>query len=452
MECYLAIDIGASSGRHMAGWLEDGKISIKELYRFENKLEKRRGFLCWNIDRLYAHVIEGLKRCKDANMIPVSIGIDTWAVDFILLDKNGERLTEAVSYRDKRTLGMDVEVERLIPFTELYRRTGIQKLSFNTIYQLASLKKQEPALLERAHDFLMIPDYLHYCLTGKVSNEYTNASTTSLLDVYKKDWDYDLINTLGFPKYLFKPVMNAGFRLGPLSASVCAEIGFTSEVILPATHDTGSAFLAVPSADKALYLSSGTWSLLGIESPRPIITDEARESNFTNEGAYNGYRFLKNIMGLWMIQCVRNELDKRYSFSQLALMAQESECEALFDVNDERFLAPKSMIEAVQDICVKTKQSVPKSIGEIMHCIYKSLARSYFLGFEDIKRVTGQSFVAFNIVGGGAKDEYLNTLAAQETGLPVYAGPVEATVIGNLYAQMLSTGRASPAPLKFPRV
>ncbi|MDR2808393.1 MAG: rhamnulokinase [Spirochaetaceae bacterium] len=443
MDYYVAIDIGASSGRHVAGWFEEGKIRTQEVYRFENRFEMRGGRLCWDIDGLYEQVLEGLKRCKALNIIPVSIGIDTWAVDFILLDKDGLRLGESVSYRDGRTAGMDARVEQVIPFTELYRRTGIQKQPFNTIYQLMAIKTQEADLLNRAEQFLMIPDYLHYRLTGLVSNEYTNASTTALLNVKTRDWDKDIIQALGFPLHLFKPLMNAGDKLGALSPAVCAHLGFSSTVILPATHDTGSAFLAVPSSnkEKSVYLSSGTWSLLGIESPVPILTDEAREENFTNEGAYQGnYRFLKNIMGLWMIQSVRNELDKKYSFSDLARMAQESTSSTLFDVNDPRFLAPASMLAAIQDICRETKQPLPQSIGEVMHCIYTNLARSYQKALKEIQRISGHKFCTLNIVGGGSKDDYLNELTAQAAGLPLSIGPVEATVIGNLCAQMLSQG------------
>ncbi|MDR2149646.1 MAG: rhamnulokinase [Spirochaetaceae bacterium] len=443
MEYYLAIDIGASSGRHIAGWLAEGKLHTKELYRFENRLVQKSGRLFWDIEALYAEVLKGLERCNTLNMIPVSVGIDTWAVDFILLDSAGARLGEAISYRDARTEGMDAAVERALPFPELYRRTGIQKQPFNTIYQLMALKKQEPALLERAAAFLMIPDYLHYRLTGIISQEYTNASTTALLNVQTRDWDTDIIETLGFPAHLFQPLKRAGQKLGVFSAAVRAQLGFSATVILPATHDTGSAFVAVPAVNAAesVYLSSGTWSLLGIESASPLLTDAARDGNFTNEGAYQSkYRFLKNIMGLWMIQAVRHELESPYSFSALAEMAQEATSSALFAVNDPRFLAPQSMRAAIQDICRETGQQVPKSIGEIMLSIYRSLAACYQQGLAALENITGKTFRALHIVGGGSKDAYLNELTAHATGLPVHAGPVEATVIGNLCVQMISSG------------
>jgi rhamnulokinase len=453
--CYLAIDIGASSGRHIVGWIENEKILIKEIYRFENRLEKKNGRLCWDIERLFDEVITGMRQCKIQGFIPVSLGIDTWGADFILLDKDGTRLGDAVSYRDSRTVGMDREVEKILSFDELYRLTGIQKQSFNTIYQLMALKKEDD-ILEKAEDFLMMPDYLHYRLTSVKTNEYTNATTTSL--VSGGDWNWDIIRAIGFPEKIFKPLNKAGKRIGTLSKAVSDTVGFSCAVTLPATHDTGSAFLALPlppsqtdlNSDESknsgtVYISSGTWSLLGIETPVPIITAEGMRANFSNEGGYEyRYRFLKNIMGLWMVQSVRNELETRYSFNELCSMADEAASfSTIVDVNNPVFLAPASMITAIKEVCAQDGQAVPKTTGEIMQCLYQNLAASYRDAIHSMEKITGRKFTAVNIVGGGCKDEYLNRLTAKVTGLSVSAGPVEATVIGNLIVQMIADGEVA---------
>jgi rhamnulokinase len=448
MDYYLAIDIGASSGRHILGWIDNGKMHIQELYRFENVPVRQNGHLCWDIDGLFHHVIEGLKHAALCGKNPVSIGIDTWGVDFVLLDGEKRRLGDCVSYRDNRTAGMDAAVEKSISFTELYARTGIQKQPFNTIYQLMALK--EAGLLpEEARHFLMIPDYLHYRLTGFTGNEYTNATTTALVNAETKEWDYEILRRLGFPERLFGGLCGAGDTVGPLLPEIAGEAGFSCSVTLPATHDTGSAFMAAPvkhdgdtiSAGHA-YLSSGTWSLLGIESARPIISAKSMRENWTNEGGYGGScRFLKNIMGLWMIQSVRNELGKKHSFSELALMAEEAAgFESIVHVNDNDFFSPVSMIEAVKNKCIQTGQKPPESTGEIMQCLYRSLAQSYREAILNIEDITGKKITALNIMGGGSKDDYLNALTSRAAGIPVYAGPAEATVTGNLSAQMIANG------------
>jgi rhamnulokinase len=457
-EYFLAIDIGASSGRHMISWMEDGKMCLKEMYRFENRQIQTGGHLCWDMDNLWRGVIEGLKACKNANMIPKTIGIDTWAVDFVLLDKDDNLIGNAVAYRDDRTRGMDEKVFDLIPEKELYERTGIQKQPFNTIYQLMALKDQAPEDLERAESLLMLPDYLGFRLTGVKKQEYTNATSTNLVNAREKKWDKELINRLGFPEKLFKELSLPGTVVGELREDIAGEAGFNATVILPATHDTGSAFLSVPARDESsVYLSSGTWSLLGIESPEPITTPEARDENLTNEGgAYYRYRFLKNIMGLWIIQSVRRELNgseyvegrkskyaagKTYSFPDL--IGEARSCEsfgAAIDVNDESFLSPVSMIDAIKDHCRTHGQPVPESVGEIMQCVYKGLAGCYADTIVKLREITGRNITGINIIGGGCQDEYLNELTAKATGLPVYAGPIEGTAIGNLMLQMISAG------------
>lgn len=458
MNYYLAIDIGASSGRHILGHVEDGKILLEEVYRFDNKQIHKNGHDCWDVDHLWSGILSGLKTCKELGKVPTTIGIDTWAVDYVLLDKDDNMVGDAVAYRDSRTEGMDKIVEALIPPEVLYSHTGIQKQSFNTIYQLMAQKQAHPKQLEQAKSLLMIPDYFHFLLTGIKKQEYTNATSTNLVNAHTKLWDYPLISKLGLPGELFGTLSMPGTIVGELLPEIQQEVGFNSTVILPATHDTGSAFLAVPAKDdNAVYLSSGTWSLLGEENEKPITTETSRLKNFTNEGgAWYRYRYLKNIMGLWMIQSIRRELNgvayvagrtskyatnKQWSFPDLinAAMGAQNFC-SLVDVNDSCFLAPESMIDAVQDYCKKTGQKVPKTIGEIMQCVYLSLAKSYSEAIESLSTLTGKTYTSINIVGGGCQDMYLNAMTARATGLPVFAGPVEGTAIGNLTVQLIANG------------
>ena len=455
---FLAIDIGASSGRHMLGWMEEGKMMLREMYRFENRQQEKDGHLCWDLDNLWNGVVEGLKACKKEGMIPETIGIDTWAVDFVLLDAEDKLIGNAVAYRDDRTKGMDSEVFSIIPEKELYERTGIQKQPFNTIYQLMAVKRQAPRDLERAETFLMLPDYLNFRLTGVKKQEYTNATSTNLVNARDKAWDMELISRLGFPEKLFGELSVPGTVVGALSTEIEELVGFSSTVILPATHDTGSAFLSVPARDEtSVYLSSGTWSLLGVENPEPITSQDAQKANLTNEGgAFYRYRFLKNIMGLWIIQSIRRELNgseyvegrkskyatgRNYSFPDLIQEARGCEdFETVLDVNDESFLAPVSMIDAIKDYCKASGKAVPETVGEIMQCVYKGLAKCYGDTVKQISEITGKEITAVNIIGGGCQDAYLNELTAKATGLPVFAGPIEGTAIGNLVIQMIKAG------------
>ncbi len=437
---FLAIDIGASSGRHILGWLDNGKLNLKEVYRFKNGATSIDGKLVWDDKGLFLDIVAGLKKCKDDGTIPSSIGIDTWGVDYALLDENDNLLGEVYSYRDDRTLSIIDEVFALISEQELYQRTGIQKQVFNTIFQLYCDKKS--GKLQKAKTFLMMPDYLHFLLTGVKRNEYTNASTTSMLNAKTRDWDYELIDKLGFNKDLFKPLSMPGTLVGKLKDEIAKEVGFDAEVYLPATHDTASAVMAVPSTDMPLYISSGTWSLFGVETPIEITTERARTSGFTNEGGYNkSVRFLKNIMGLWMIQCVKKEYNDKYSFVDFADLASEvKDFNSIVDVNDISFFAPTSMIDAIKDYCKKTNQKVPNTVGEVALCVYASLAHSYDLSVKQIQDIYNMEFNAINIVGGGCQNVLLNNLTASYSGKKVIAGPVEATAIGNLLAQMLAKG------------
>ena len=447
--CHLAVDIGASSGRHMIGYLEDGKICLKELYRFENRLIHKDDHLCWDIDHLYEEVLNGIKECAKQGYAPKTMGIDTWAVDFVLLDHNGERIGDAVSYRDDRTDAIRDELEQkgILSFEEHYARTGIQFQKFNTVYQLLALKKEHPEYLDRAESLLMIPDYLNYKLTGKKAQEYTNASTTALVSAVTRDWDRELMKRLGIPERIFEKIAPAGTVLGEFSEAIQNETGLNMTVILPATHDTGSAYLAVPAKDEnAVFLSSGTWSLLGVENKEPITTAESCAQNFTNEGGYEyRFRYLKNIMGLWMIQSIRRELKdengKLPSFPDLIAAAKDAhDFPSVVDPDDDRFLAPASMIEEVKQACMDSNQPVPETTGEIMQAVYNSLSQDYRRAVESLQKLTGKTYTALHIVGGGSQDMYLNQMTADAAGLPVYAGPTEGTALGNLIVQMITAG------------
>lgn len=448
---YLAVDIGASGGRHILGTVKKGTLELQEIYRFDNGMKRKDGHLCWDVESLFAEIKEGMKKCRKLGKIPVSMGIDTWAVDFVLLDGENRMLGNAAGYRDDRTKGMDEKLYEIISLKDLYGRTGIQKQIFNTIYQLMAVKEENPEHLEKGESFFMIPDYFHYLLTGVKKQEYTNATTTQLVNAETGTWDYELIGKLDLPDRLFGELSMPGTLVGPLSEAVEKEVGFSCQVILPATHDTGSAVMAVPlvpvgedSMGDILYISSGTWSLMGTELPKADCSIESMESNFTNEGGYgHRFRYLKNIMGLWMIQSVKKELKEKgeeYSFSELCRMASEEKITSIVNCNDSVFLAPESMIKAVQDFCQRSGMDVPKTPGQIAAVIYNSLAACYGDTVKELEAITGRYHPAIHVVGGGSNAEYLNQLTADRTGRTVYAGPGEATAIGNLLAQMLAAG------------
>ncbi len=439
---YLAIDIGASSGRHILAHLEDGKMVLEEMYRFWNGMKEKDGELCWDVDQLFAEIVAGMKKCAEAGKIPVSMGIDTWAVDYVLLDAQDKRLGNSVGYRDGRTKGADEMVYAIIPEKELYGRTGIQKQIFNTIYQLMAVKRDHPEYLKEAKSLLMIPEYFNFLLTGKKAAEYTNATTTQLVNPETKDWDYELITRLGYPKEIFQKIEKPGTVLGTLTEEIKAQTGFDCQVVLPATHDTGSAVMAVPSdSDDTLYISSGTWSLMGVERMQADCSMESMERNLTNEGGYDyRFRYLKNIMGLWMIQSVRTELAPDQGFGEICENASKTSIASLVDCNDDRFLAPENMTREVQKACEETGQQVPEGIAEVASVIYNSLAQCYAKTIEEIEGMTGVHYDCIHVVGGGANASYLNELTAKATGRTVYAGPTEATAIGNLAAQMIAGG------------
>jgi len=440
---YLAVDIGASSGRHILGSLQDGKIVLEEIYRFENGMQRENGHLYWDSDGLFENIVNGLAECKKLGKIPESVGIDTWGVDYALLDENDELVTRVRGYRDSRTTGMDDEVYKIIPEKELYARTGIAKQMFNTIFQLMATKKEEPEALERTKTFLHLPDYFHFLLSGKKVSEYTEATTGQLVNVETGQWDFELMDRLGFPTGMFLPLSMPGTLSGPLKPEIEERVGFSCSVVVPATHDTASAVMSVPTkGGDCVYISSGTWSLMGVESKTAVTSEESRLSNFTNEGGYDHrFRFLKNIMGLWMIQQVRHELNDAYSFGEICDMAEaEKDFPSRVDVNDNCFMAPENMTEEVKDYCRRTGQPVPENLGQLATVIYQSLAECYAKTIEEIESLTGKHYDAINIVGGGSKASYLNQLTANKSGRTVYAGPGEATAIGNLVAQMIYGG------------
>lgn len=441
-ESYLAIDIGASGGRHILGKIEDGRLVTREIYRFPNGARRNRaGRLCWDIPALWEEVLTGLRRCAQTGEIPVSVGIDTWGVDFVLLDGENRPVGDFYAYRDGSVQGMDAAVEELISPGELYARTGIQKQIFNTVYQLTARRIQSPEILEKAEKLLFIPDYLHFLLTGELSCEYTVASTSGLLSAARRDWDFDLIDRLKLPGKIFLPLSAPGTVLGEFSDGVTKAAGFRAKVVLPAAHDTGSAVMAVPEpSGEALYISSGTWSLMGVERDAPDTGEASRRLNFTNEGGYGGsYRYLKNIMGLWILQSLSRETGR--SFDEIMREAgAHLDTPIRFDVDDPSLLSPGSMSGAVRAL---TGRPGNLSDGEMFAAVYLSLADCYGRTFRQICSRTGRDYPCLHIIGGGSRDRLLNRLSAKACGIPVTAGPGEATAIGNLLCQMIAGGRFS---------
>lgn len=441
MEYHLAIDIGASSGRHILGYLEDGQIKIEEIYRFENGISKVEDEYCWDLKKLFSEIKAGIKKCSELGKLPKSIGIDTWGVDFVLLDENEKVLGNTVAYRDDRTEGMMEEVFKDIPDDMLYLYTGIQFQRFNTIYQLLAIKNKKPELLEKAKTFLMVPDYLHYLLTGVKVNEYTNATTTQLVNSFDRTWDKKILDTLGIKKEIFQEIKLPKTNIGGFRSELVEEFGFDMEVVLPATHDTGSAFISsIGNEVDSILLSSGTWSLIGVENHFPICVPQSMGYNFTNEGGIDyRFRFLKNIMGLWMIQEVRRNFENKYSFAELVVLAKEAEAFAsIINVDDDRFLNPENMIEEVKAACIERGQPAPETSGEIAICVFNSLVDSYQNSVLQIEEIFEKEYKNINIFGGGCQNELLNQLVANKTGKEVLAGPVEATAIGNIVCQLLS--------------
>lgn len=440
---HLAVDLGASSGRLILGGLEDGRIVLEEVYRFENNVVRRDGHLCWDYDRLFTQIVNGLRHCHDIGKIPATMAIDTWGVDYALLDEKDRLLGETYAYRDSRTVGIPEEFFKVMPEAELYARTGCRAQAINTLFQLYETYRREPELAARTKTFLMLPEYLNFLLTGVKMNEYTNATTTNMVNCETGTWDEKILDLIGFPKEAFGPLHQPCREVGNLKEEIAEKVGFTCRVILAASHDTASAVLAVPTTkDNIVYISSGTWSIFGTELPRANTSQIGFESGFTNEGSCGGrIRYLRNINGMWFVQSVRRELDKKYSFGQLADLAAEAEdFPSVVDVSDPRFLAPESMIAEIKEYCRDSGQPVPSTVGEIMRAIYAGLSTAYAGSVRLLSKITGQKIECIHIVGGGSKDEYLDALTAKACGIPVLTGPTECSAIGNILAQMICEG------------
>lgn len=445
---YLAVDLGAGSGRVLAGEFDGQRIELQELNRFENRPVELPDGWHWNLTELYQNIIDGLKAAaKKYRHRPISVGIDTWGVDYGLLDKGGRLLAMPYQYRDSRSDGMMEAAYRKVPQKEIYEATGIQFMFFNSIFQLLSEVEQRNPALGIAEDLLFIPDLLGYWLTGEKTQERSAASTSQLYNPTTKDWDYRLIERLGLPTHLFKKISDAGDTLGTLRSSVKAYTGLKNlKVITVGGHDTASAVAAVPS-QKAMpaYLSSGTWSLMGLELPEPVISEKSFRDSFTNEIGVNGtVRFLKNICGLWLIQESRRywlDHGHDYSYADMAGLASKvAPFRSLIDPDDSRFTEAGRMPEKIQDYCRETKQQVPESPGEIIRCIYESLALRYAEIWQKLLNYTDDPPDCLHIVGGGCQDTLLNQFTANAINATVKAGPIEATGLGNIMAQMMADG------------
>ncbi len=434
---HLAIDIGASSGRHIVAWRENGEVIMKEVYRFKNGPVKKDGSLTWDLENLCNEVVNGLKAAKDAGYEPDSVGIDTWGVDYVLLDEKNEPILPVFCYRDERGAESSEQVHRILPFKELYKHTGIQFQPFNTIYQMFWDKQK--GRLDKASDFLLLPEYLGFFLTGVKVHEYTNCSTTGLVNAESRKWDKELIEKLNLPLSFFEsqPV-TAPIMLGKLKNEIVKKVGFNCDLILPATHDTGSAVASLKEtkAENAIFISSGTWSLMGVELDKPLTSEKALAANFSNEGGIGTIRFLKNIMGLWLVQCLKKELDDKYSFAELAKMAsEENKFDYRLDVNAEKYLAPESMTDTIKAECREKNWPVPETPGELANAIYVSLAHCYDEAAKELENITGAHFDNICIIGGGSNNKYLNELTEKITGKTVVLGSPEATALGNIILQ-----------------
>ena len=417
---YLAIDIGASSGRHIVGRLEDGTVKTEEVHRFPNGVTERDGHLVWDADALLSHVKEGIDRALERFPDIVSLSIDTWGVDYVLL-RGDEEVRPCYAYRDSRTEAVIPGVHKKVPFEDLYRRTGCQFQPFNTVYQLYD--DLQKGRLEGVTDFLMVPEYLMWKLTGVKAREYTNATTTGLVNAKTGEFDMEIIKSLGLPERLFPKLQQPGTAIGEYKGI---------KVVLCATHDTASAVEGIPMDGEQLYISSGTWSLLGVKSPVPHTDENSRLANYSNEGGVGYIRYQKNIMGMWIVNRLRDELCPDKPFPEIVAEAEASAFDGTVDANAQQFLAPESM-KAAFDGALSVR---PESAGDYFRCAYRSLALSYRDAIRELEANTSKTYEKLYIVGGGAKNAFLNELTAEATGKEVVALPIEATALGNLKIQM----------------
>lgn len=429
---YLAIDIGASSGRYIVGWEDDGKIIVDEVFRFKNGVKTQCGHLVWDIDSLFKNVKLGIKRALKKYPKIRSLAIDTWAVDYVIINE-GEPFMPCLSYRDNRTEAVIGEVHSIVTFEKLYEKKGIQFQSFNTVYQLYEDKKR--GRLYAATDFLMIPEYLDFLLTGVIKKEYTNATTTGLLNAKTGEWDWDIIQTLGLPREIFGKLYAPGESAGMLKPEIAAEVCGQIEVVLCASHDTASAVEGIPMRGNQPYISSGTWSLLGIKSPVPHTDENSRAGNWSNEGGVGYVRYQKNIMGMWVVNRLKEELCPEKDFAQIVREAENSDFDDITGINAPAFLSPESMKKAFDD-AFADKDIKPQKESDYFKCAYLSLAASYANSLRELEENTGIKAEELYIVGGGAKNKFLNKLTEDFCGVKVVALPIEATAIGNLKIQI----------------
>ena len=428
MKYYLAIDLGASSGRHVVGYLDNGQIILEEIHRFKTGMDESNDGLVWDIHRLNREILLGIKKAFKKYRQIESLSIDTWGVDYVLMNGDKE-IPPFYAYRNERNIKSSQKVHKIIPFEVLYKRTGIQIASFNTIYQLFDDK--EKGRLDKATDYLMLPSYFSYKLTGIKTHEFTNETTGALINANTKKYDKEILDKLLLPNKLFKDIKQPGYMIGELLPNIQIEVGGNTKVLLCASHDTASAFEAIDIDDDSIILSSGTWSLLGIKSKAPIITEESYKANYTNEGGVGYIRFLKNIMGMYLSNMVRDET--KLSYSQIDASIRFSTYNDIFDVNDANLMAPKDMKKAILGLL---KNNPPKNDIDLFASIFKSMAFSYKNAIEELKTITKRNYNKLYVVGGGAKNIYLNELIKEYTGLEVIALPIEATALGNLKTQM----------------
>ena len=445
----LAFDFGASSGRAIVATYENGKVTMEEVHRFSNDPVMVGGMFYWDILRLFHEIKQGISKCVAAGHKDIeSIGIDTWGVDFGLLDKDGRLLENPVNYRDKRTVGVKEKAFEVCGKENMYKAAGLQFNDFNTIFQLYSLKLQRPELLERAETLLFIPDLLAYFLTGKKSVEYTIASTSELLDAKKRDYDFGMLEKLGIKKEIMPKIVKPGTVKGKLSADIAEELGIDRiDVIASASHDTASAVAAAPikKGESSCFITCGTWSLLGAELDEPIINDVSFAEDFTNEGGVeNTIRFLKNISGLWLMQETRRQWIREgedISFKDIDKMLEtEKSADVYIDPTRSEFVAPGNMPKRIDDFLIRTNQKIPASKGQTALCILESLALTYRYYIEALEKILGRKIDVIHIIGGGVKDVNLCKFTANATGKKVTAGPVEATAIGNISVQLIAKG------------
>lgn len=444
---FLAFDLGASSGRAILGILSSGKLELKEVHRFKNQMLKIHGSYFWDIFGLFNELKVGLKKCISEHGIqPDSIGIDTWGVDYSLVSKEGQVLSLPYAYRDHRTDGAMKKFFKKVTAKKTYSLTGIQFMQFNTLFQLFSSVEEKYSQLNIAKSLLFTPDALNYLFTGIKKNEYTIASTSQMLKPGKAEWQNKIIKAAGIPNKILNDIIQPGYVLGKITSDICSEVGSKSiPVVAVASHDTASAVVSVPAnSSNWAFISSGTWSIMGVESPAPIVNDKSMKMNFTNEGGVEGTtRFMKNIMGMWLIQeCKRIwDQERLYEWDEIVKLSSEAKAfKSLINPDDPSFLNPVSMPEAIKDFCKKTNQPVPEEKGEIARCIYDSLILKYKYTLKQIETVTGRKINKLHIIGGGAHNRMINQLTANATMVPVFAGPTEATSIGNIMYQANGLG------------